>query len=84
MPKEIKKTDIQKLRAATLHQWNIVDEDTTDGIDNGDRTERMAVPGGWLYRTLMWDPEPGNPEEIALAMVFVPESANVLLAGKKP
>jgi hypothetical protein len=35
----------------------------------GSRTERMAVPGGWLYRTMLWS---SSGVDVAAAMVFVP------------
>jgi hypothetical protein len=36
--------------------------------NTGDYTERLAVPGGWLYRTCLDGREP----DVAVAMVFVP------------
>lgn len=34
-------------------------------------TDRMRVPGGWLYRTALWDRGPTVP---GMAMAFVPDT----------
>jgi hypothetical protein len=36
---------------------------------HGISTERLMVPGGWLYRTIMED----DASHFAVAMVFVPD-----------
>jgi hypothetical protein len=56
------------------------DEDTWEDVCSphvGDYTERLAVPGGWLYRTVLHahldDPD---GRIAAVAMVFVPAKAD--------
>lgn len=44
--------------------WVTVDLTTTRG-----RTDRMVVPGGWLYRTMLWS---SSDVGVAAAMTFVP------------
>jgi hypothetical protein len=46
----------------TRKDWEVVQEDTDEFAS---KTERLKVPGGWLYRTVM------NPEK-TVALVFVP------------
>jgi hypothetical protein len=36
-----------------------------------ERTHRMSVPGGWIYRTMVWGGSE-DPEVPGVAMVFVP------------
>lgn len=44
--------------------WEIVSE------SKGENTERMPVPGGWIYRTVIYPYHEG--ESASVAMVFVP------------
>jgi hypothetical protein len=37
-----------------------------------DSTERLRVPGGWLYRTILTPPSEDGVESVALA--FVPDT----------
>ena len=40
----------------------------------GERTSRMKVPGGWLYREMSWQmDDDGNA--VAVALCFVPSQA---------
>jgi|15BtaG_2_1085339.scaffolds.fasta_scaffold121056_2 hypothetical protein len=43
-------------------------EGVVRGEPVGQKTQRLRVPGGWLYRTIM-----GNAGRTPVAMVFVPE-----------
>lgn len=45
--------------------------------DSGETTtERMRVPGGWLYRTILLDDDQNDDQMmVGLAMVFVPGAA---------
>lgn len=57
-------------------KWETVD--CYDGDGNLIETERLPVPGGWLYRTVCFaytrsTADGMNP--VATAMVFVPQSA---------
>lgn len=50
-------------------EWEIVHHD--QGLSRAPHlTERMAVPGGWLYRTII--------STYGVAMVFVPDPAEAL------
>jgi hypothetical protein len=48
-----------------LHVWETVNDDPKDPSE----TERMKVPGGWLYRSVTWGPDGNDP---AIALAFVP------------
>jgi hypothetical protein len=51
-----------------------------------DWTERLKVPGGWLYRSVR-SPLPGAEEPDTMAMVFVPDleaQTRVVIDGMKP
>jgi hypothetical protein len=52
-------------------QWEIVGSTATAKDCNTLHTERLAVPGGWLYRT--WIDSP-RTWDIAIAQSFVPDS----------
>jgi len=41
--------------------------------EEGDYTERLRVPGGWLYRCWMRTSGIGDDTAIALATTFVPD-----------
>jgi hypothetical protein len=49
-----------------MQQWELVAERGA-----GDSTERLRIPGGWLYRTILTPGSESAPESVAL--VFVPE-----------
>lgn len=53
--------DVVKVEPPKHHDW----ETLIDG--NNEITERMRVPGGWIYRSWI------NANTDTLAMVFVPE-----------
>jgi hypothetical protein len=42
--------------------------------EEGDYTERLRVPGGWLYRCWMQPSSSRSDEGIVLAITFVPET----------
>src|SRR3954465_2622945 len=46
---------------APLHMWETVDGQLPD-----ERTQRMAVPGGWIYRQV------DGPPDRTICMVYVP------------
>ena len=46
---------------AALHRWETVDGQLPD-----ERTQRMAVPGGWIYRQVE------GPADRTIGMVYVP------------
>jgi hypothetical protein len=46
---------------APLHRWETVDGQLPD-----ERTQRMAVPGGWIYRQVE------GPSDRTICMVYVP------------
>ena len=46
---------------APLHRWETVDGQLPD-----ERTQRMAVPGGWIYRQIE------GPADRTICMVYVP------------
>ena len=46
---------------AALHRWETVDGQLPD-----ERTQRMAVPGGWIYRQV------DGPPDRTICMVYVP------------
>jgi hypothetical protein len=53
-----------------LHKWELVH--SHQGSASTERTERMRVPGGWLYlHTASWD-RSGDPAHRE-TMVFVPD-----------
>jgi hypothetical protein len=54
----------QNMEDLRPHKWRVVDR------DDYSRTSRMAVPGGWLYRTEIW-----GGDEAAMALVFVPDDS---------
>lgn len=47
------------------NRWELINQ-----RGDSDCTERLPVPGGWLYRTIITPPSEGAPESVAL--VFVP------------
>lgn len=55
-----------------MTEWELVSERTHDNGWPVDKTERLKVPGGWLYRTILDDVGGDNSRDI-VAMVFVPE-----------
>jgi hypothetical protein len=46
---------------AALHRW-----ETVDGQAPDEQTQRMAVPGGWIYRQVE------GPPDRTICMVYVP------------
>ena len=46
------------------------------GEDEVSDTERLEVPGGWLYRTLLYEGEKDTVDDkwIAVSMAFVPNA----------
>ena len=46
---------------AALHRWETVDGQLPD-----ERTQRMTVPGGWIYRQV------DGPSDRTICMVYVP------------
>ena len=52
---------------ANENEWEEVASPTA-----GDYTERLAVPGGYLYRTYWVRQDPKDDNVTAIAMVFVP------------
>jgi hypothetical protein len=50
------------------HKWQCIIDRTEDV------TERLKVPGGWLYRTQLWQVD--TPASITVALAFVPEPAS--------
>jgi len=46
--------------------WETIDH-TASSI-----TDRMQVPGGWLYRTRCWTRD--EPRRLTVAMTFVPQT----------
>lgn len=52
-------------------QWETVGSTATANNCNTLHTERLAVPGGWLYRTWMDSP---RTWDIAITQSFVPDS----------
>jgi hypothetical protein len=44
------------------------------GEDEASITERAPVPGGWLYRTLLWEGAKNTVDDkwVSVAMAFVP------------
>jgi len=48
--------------------WEPVD----DANQKRDVTTRSRVPGGWIYRNIVWH---GNNASLSVAMVFVPEAS---------
>jgi hypothetical protein len=48
--------------------WEMIAETKCDLL------QRMPVPGGWLYRTLVWND--GKFTALTVAMVFVPDAAS--------
>jgi hypothetical protein len=63
--------------------WTLVREQTTSNKEHpewevlkinsfreGEQTERIRVPGGWIYRLESWDE--GDPPTRAVALCFVP------------
>lgn len=56
--------------------WELVDNQNPKRIDTNPRvriTERMRVPGGWIYQTTITTISPAG--SVAIAMAFVPDSA---------
>lgn len=49
----------------TNNNWEIVDK-----TGEGDYTERLVVPGGWLYRNVIVPY--AEDKDLVMAMVFVP------------
>lgn len=45
-----------------------------------DVTERTKVPGGWIYRSVIW----GSGETLAVAMVFIPEKEETRTYANDP
>jgi hypothetical protein len=59
-----------------LSSWELVDNQNPKLIDTTPRgriTERMRVPGGWIYQTTIATKSPAG--SVAIAMAFVPDSA---------
>jgi hypothetical protein len=54
-----------------MHRW-----ETVEDFCNGDYTDRMVVPGGWIYRNNRMDPD--KKEWKTVAMVFVPRNADAI------
>jgi hypothetical protein len=52
------------------HDWEVVFDRGPNAADK-DRTYRMRVPGGWIYRH--WDPPRGENQSVSNSMVFVPD-----------
>lgn len=64
-----------------MTDWEMV----TRRIDDGEITERLEVPGGWLYRTIIRPRVPHHysessspfvedPTDVSVAMAFVPRT----------
>jgi hypothetical protein len=51
-----------------LHLW-----EEAAVAEDGDYTERLRVPGGWLYRCWMRPSGASGDEGVVLAITFVPE-----------
>jgi len=47
-----------------MSEWKLWEKITSD--DEGDYTDRLRVPGGWIYCSRIHD------AKVAMAMVFVP------------
>ena len=50
--------------------WQPISTDETYGCQEA--TERLAVPGGWLYRSRIRPNSNYDPAPVSVAMVFVP------------
>jgi hypothetical protein len=59
-------------------EWELVHRSTYlqygEDTRTAEETERLRVPGGWIYRTTDYRDDDGPAR---FAMVFVPESAEV-------
>lgn len=53
--------------------WEIVHH-----MGSGERTDRLRIDGGWLYRTRTWSKNDGP----ALALTFVPDVGPIVGADK--
>ena len=56
-------------------------ERITDTMSN--RLERIRVPGGWLYRTILFGSTPIGSGPVAVALVFVPLTAEKPRGGPR-
>jgi hypothetical protein len=58
--------------AMTDTKWEVVASEKGVAGRSIDQTERLPVPGGWLYRTIRNQFGIGNRQDI-VTMVFVPD-----------
>jgi hypothetical protein len=59
-------TDMTPDDAETARDWESLQVNPTE------RTERLRISGGWLYRTIVEGAESGDAGATAVALVFVP------------
>lgn len=52
-------------------------ENVNANTERGDCTDRMKVPGGWIYRTVVFTDSADGFATVALSMVFVPTRAGI-------
>ena len=65
-------------RKSVKTRWEYVDTDNrATRSDDGDVTDRLRVPGGWIYRSSLYREGnyDGNDCPDRMAMVFVPDPA---------
>ena len=60
-----------------LSSWELVDNQNRKPRNTTTErfTERMRVPGGWIYQTTIVSVGGERPYPVAMAMTFVPDSA---------
>jgi hypothetical protein len=60
-----------------MSDWELL----TDTASN--RLERIRVPGGWLYRTILFGSTPIGSGALAVALAFVPLTAEKPRGGPR-
>lgn len=65
-------------------RWELVSQTSSDGQGWMTGTARLAIPGGWLYQTNVYQRNPDHSASVAVSTVFVPTAAAPAPAGKKP
>lgn len=80
MPKTDKDKSVSaKTKAAKAPEpacWETVSDDYISGVEAG-KTMRLAVPGGWLYRTNVTHRRQGQVVACSESLAFVPTPARV-------